>query len=68
MFDSEGGEILAQVAQRGRRFSTPGTMAGQAVTLFGGLSNLLYLHMSLLTAQGLDWMDLERSLSNQTSP
>jgi len=51
---SEGGEALAQVAQRGGRCPTPGNLQGQV-----GRSNLIQLKISLLMVGGLDWMSFK---------
>jgi len=59
---AEGGETLAQLAQRGGRCPVPGTIKAK---LDGALSTLMWLKMSLLWQGGaLD--GLEMSLPTQT--
>ena len=63
IFYNEGGETLAQVAQRGGGCSTPGNIQD----LVGrSLSNLVQLKMSLLIAGGLGLDELYRFLPAPT--
>jgi len=55
MFYGEGGETLAQVAQRGGFCPISGNIQDQVGRgLDGAVSDLIQLQMSLLVAEGMD--------------